>query len=65
MVGKLFRPDNPLLPKYKWMPIGYHGRASSINVTPDQFRRPNGQRRGADDSKPEFGPSTRLDYELN
>ena len=64
MVGKLFRPDNPLLPNYKWMPIGYHGRASSINVSPDQFRRPNGQRRGADDSKPEFGPSTRLDYEL-
>ena len=64
MVGKLFRPDNPLLPNYKWMPIGYHGRASSINVSPATFRRPNGQRRGADDSKPEFGPSTRLDYEL-
>ena len=64
MVGKMFRPDNPLLPNYKWMPIGYHGRASSINVSPDKFRRPNGQRRGADDSKPEFGPSTRLDYEL-
>jgi fumarylacetoacetase len=64
MVGKLFRPDNPLLPNYKWVPIGYHGRASSINVSPATFRRPNGQRRGADDSKPEFGPTTRLDYEL-
>ena len=63
-VGKLFRPDSPLLPNYKWVPIGYHGRASSINVSPSAFRRPRGQRRGADDSQPEFGPSVRLDYEL-
>ena len=63
-VGKLFRPDNPLLPNYKWVPIGYHGRASSINVSPSGFIRPTGQRRGTDDTRPEFGPSVRLDYEL-
>ena len=63
-VGKLFRPDSPLLPNYKWVPIGYHGRASSINVSPSRFRRPLGQQRGADDSQPVFGPTQRLDYEL-
>ena len=42
-IGKLFRPDNPLLPNYKWIPIGYHGRASSIGVSGQQFRRPVGQ----------------------
>jgi fumarylacetoacetase len=63
-VGRLFRPDQPLMPNYKWVPIGYHGRASSINVSGSSFRRPNGQRRGADDSRPAFGPSARLDYEL-
>ena len=63
-VGKLFRPDHPLLPNYKWVPIGYHGRASSINVSPSRFKRPLGQQRGADDSQPVFGPSQRLDYEL-
>ena len=63
-VGKLFRPDNPLLPNYKWVPIGYHGRASSIVVSPSRFKRPMGQQRGADDSRPVFGPSTRVDHEL-
>ena len=64
-VGKLFRPDNPLLPNYKWVPIGYHGRASSINVSPSRFKRPRGQQRGADDAGPPvFGPSKRIDYEL-
>ena len=63
-VGKLFRPDQPLLPNYKWVPIGYHGRASSINVSPSSVRRPLGQQRGVDDSRPDFGPSRRLDYEL-
>jgi fumarylacetoacetase len=64
-VGKLFRPDHPLLPNYKWVPIGYHGRASSINVSPSGFRRPRGQQRGADDaSPPVFGPSRRVDHEL-
>lgn len=64
-VGKLFRPDNPLLPNYKWVPIGYHGRASSINASPSRFKRPCGQQRGADDaSPPVFGPSRRVDHEL-
>ena len=63
-VGKLFRPDQPLMPNYKWVPIGYHGRASSIQASGASFARPQGQRRGADDSQPAFGPCTRLDYEL-
>lgn len=62
-VGKLFRPDNPLLPNYKWVPIGYHGRVSSIGVSGQQFRRPNGQTAGAD-GVPVYGPAKRLDYEL-
>lgn len=62
-VGKLFRPDNPLLANYKWVPIGYHGRASSIGVSGQSFRRPVGQTKGAGDM-PEFGPCKRLDYEL-
>jgi fumarylacetoacetase len=61
-VGKLFRPDNPLLPNYKWVPIGYHGRTSSIGLGGD-IHRPHGQTRAAGDV-PEFGPSKRLDYEL-
>jgi len=61
-VGKLFRPDNPLLPNYKWVPIGYHGRASSIGLG-GVFRRPAGQTRSAGDT-PEFGACKRLDYEL-
>jgi len=64
-VGALLRPDNPLLPNYKWVPIGYHGRASSIDVSPGAFRRPWGQRRGpGDDAQPRFKPTARLDYEL-
>jgi fumarylacetoacetase len=63
-VGKLFRPDNPLLPNYKWVPIGYHGRASSINVSPASVRRPAGQRRGDDGGSPVFGPCQALDHEL-
>jgi fumarylacetoacetase len=62
-VGKLFRPDNPLLPNYKWVPIGYHGRASSIVVSGQPVRRPLGQLKGAEDA-PSFGPCRRLDYEL-
>ncbi len=62
-VGKLFRPDDPLLPNYKWVPIGYHGRSSTINVSGTDFPRPVGQRRG-DDEHPLFGPSTRVDLEL-
>jgi fumarylacetoacetase len=62
-VGKLMRPDNPLLPNYKWVPIGYHGRASSISLG-GPVRRPNGQVRAATGADPVYGPSRRLDYEL-
>ena len=63
-IGKMFRPDNPLLPNFKWIPIGYHGRSSTIGVSGQRFHRPMGQtmRPGAD--RPDFGPSKRLDYEL-
>lgn len=63
-VGALFRPDSPLLPNYKWVPIGYHGRASSVRVSGTPVVRPNGQRKGPDDETPSFGPSRRLDHEL-
>ena len=63
-VGKLFRPDNPLLPNYKWVPIGYHGRASSIGVSGQQFVRPRGQTKGPNDDVPVLRPTQRLDYEL-
>lgn len=63
-VGKLFRPDQPLLPNYKWVPIGYHGRASSIRVSGQRFKRPQGQTKAPDAEVPTFGPSKRLDYEL-
>lgn len=63
-VGKQFRPDNPLLPNYKYVPIGYHGRASSIRPSGVAVVRPNGQRKGPDEDLPSFGPSRRLDYEL-
>jgi fumarylacetoacetase len=63
-VGKLFRPDNPLLPNYKWVPIAYHGRASSIGISPQAFVRPSGQSLPAGATEPSFGPCRRLDYEL-
>ena len=63
-VGKQFRPDNPLLPNYKYLPIGYHGRASSVRASGEQVVRPNGQRKPPDAEAPEYGPSRRLDYEL-
>ena len=63
-VGKLFRPDNPLLPNYKWVPIGYHGRVSSIGVSGQTFRRPVGQTKAPDAEMPGVGPIKRLDYEL-
>ena len=62
-VGSMFRPDNPLLPNYKYIPIGYHGRASSIVASGAEIRRPNGQTRPADTEVPTFGPSKMLDYE--
>jgi fumarylacetoacetase len=63
-VGKVFRPDNPLLPNYKHVPIGYHGRASSIVTSGTRVRRPQGQLKAPDAPAPSFGPSGRLDYEL-
>ena len=63
-VGRQFRPDNPLLPNYKYLPIGYHGRASSVRASGEPVVRPNGQRKPPDADTPEYGPSRRLDYEL-
>jgi fumarylacetoacetase len=63
-VGKLFRPDNPLLPNYKYVPIGYHGRASSIVVTGSDVRRPSGQTKPPQAAEPTFGPTHSFDYEL-
>jgi len=64
-VGSMFRPDNPLLPNYKWIPIGYHGRASSVVVSGTPVRRPVGQRKPAEDGgTPDVGPSRLMDYEL-
>jgi fumarylacetoacetase len=63
-VGRQFRPDNPLLPNYKYVPIGYHGRSSSIRVSGSPVRRPGGQRKPAAETVPTFGPSRNLDFEL-
>jgi fumarylacetoacetase len=63
-VGSMFRPDNPLLPNYKWVPIGYHGRASSIVISGTEFHRPHGQTRDDSSELPSFGPTRRLDYEM-
>ena len=61
-MGRMFRPDNPLLPNYKWVPIGYHGRASSIVISGTPVRRPQGQTKLSE--QPSFGPSRRVDYEV-
>jgi len=63
-IGKQFRPDNPLLPNYKWVPIGYHGRSSSIGVSGQAFHRPRGQIKPPDADAPSLKPSARLDIEL-
>ena len=63
-VGRLFRPDQPLLPNYKWVPIAYHGRASSIGVSGQRVRRPHGQLMPRGAERPHLAPSERLDYEL-
>lgn len=63
-IGKQLRPENPLLPNYKWLPIGYHGRASSIMPSGHGFHRPKGQTRALDQDAPTLVPSRRLDYEL-
>ncbi|MCJ2180301.1 fumarylacetoacetase [Novosphingobium album (ex Hu et al. 2023)] len=63
-IGSIFRPDNPLLPNYKHVPIGYHGRASTIRPSGAPLIRPQGQTRAPDAAAPSFGPVRRLDYEL-
>ena len=63
-IGKQLRPDSPLLPNYKWLPIGYHGRASSIVPSGQGFHRPKGQTKPPNQDAPTFGPCRWLDYEL-
>ncbi|HUP24594.1 MAG TPA: fumarylacetoacetase [Thermoanaerobaculia bacterium] len=63
-IGRLFRPDQPLLPNYRWVPIGYHGRSSSVVISGTPVRRPCGQRAQASGVPPEYGPTRSLDYEL-
>ena len=63
-VGSMFRPDNPLLPNYKWVPIGYHGRASSLVPSGTPVRRPSGQIKDPKADAPAFGPTRALDYEM-
>ena len=63
-IGRLFRPDNPLLPNYKWVPIGYHGRSSSIGVSGETIQRPRGQLMAPGATAPTLDASKRLDYEL-
>jgi fumarylacetoacetase len=63
-VGKLFRPDQPLLPNYQYVPIAYHGRASSIVPSGASIQRPSGQQKRSEDAVPSFAPSQMLDYEL-
>jgi len=62
-IGKILRPDNPLLPNYKWVPIGYHGRSSSIVASGTQVVRPRGQVKPPEQEQPTYGPTRRLDYE--
>jgi fumarylacetoacetase len=63
-VGSMFRPDNPLLPNYKYIPIGYHGRASSIVISETDIKRPHGQNRSDAEKPPVFIPCKNLDYEM-
>src|SRR5262249_49491834 len=58
------RPGNPLMPNYKYVPVAYHGRASSVQLSGEEVRRPNGQRKQPAEAEPTFGPSLNLDYEL-
>jgi fumarylacetoacetase len=62
--GRMFRPDNPLNPNYKYVPVAYHSRTSSIRVSGTPFKRPRGQRKGPDEAAPSYGPSRNLDFEL-
>jgi fumarylacetoacetase len=62
--GKLFRPDNPLMPNYKYVPVAYHSRASSVRPSGTPVRRPRGQRKRPNEDAPSYGPSRNLDFEL-
>lgn len=62
--GRLFRPDNPLLPNYSWVPLAYHARSSSIAISGQRITRPCGQLKASDEIAPVLGPSAKLDYEL-
>jgi fumarylacetoacetase len=62
--GMINRPDNPLMPNYKYVPVAYHSRASSVRPSGGVVRRPNGQRKPPEQDAPDFGPSRNLDYEL-
>jgi fumarylacetoacetase len=62
--GRMFRPDNPLMPNYKYVPVAYHSRASSVRVSGTPVKRPQGQRKGANEDVPSYGPSRNLDFEL-
>ena len=64
-LGRMFRPDQePLLPNWRWLPVAYHGRAGSVVVSGTDVVRPCGQRKAPDEDAPTFGPSRRLDFEL-
>jgi fumarylacetoacetase len=62
--GQISRPDNPLMPNYKYVPVAYHSRASSVRPSGEDVRRPNGQRKLPNEAMPTFGPCRNLDYEL-
>ena len=62
--GRLFRPDSPLMPNYKYVPVAYHGRASSVRVSGTPVRRPSGQTKRGEDTAPVYRPARSLDYEL-
>jgi fumarylacetoacetase len=62
--GRAFRPENPLLPNYKYVPVAYHGRSSSVRVSGTPVKRPKGQRKPVDQTAPDYGPSRNMDFEL-
>jgi fumarylacetoacetase len=62
--GRMFRPDTPLFPNYKYVPVAYHGRASSVRASGTPVKRPRGQRKGPNEAAPTYGPSRALDFEL-
>src|SRR5579872_4878276 len=62
--GRAFRPENPLLPNYKYVPVAYHGRASSVCVSGTPVKRPQGQRKPANEAVPTYGPARNMDFEL-